>query len=69
MAGMIQETLYPVPVCIVPGGHCLADARRAVTETDVAIAFARIAELGESAVFEGLDNCGAGRDTIRFCIA
>jgi hypothetical protein len=59
MAGMIPEVLHPVPVGIVPGGHRLADARRAVAEADVAIALARIAEFCESTMFEGFDYGGA----------
>jgi hypothetical protein len=66
---MIPEVLHPVPVGIVPCRHRLADARRAVAEADVFIAFARIAELCESTVFEGFDHRSAGRVAIRFCIA
>ena len=69
VAWIIPQFLHPVPVGIVPCGHRLADARRAVAEADVAIAFARIAELGESAVFEGFNYGVAGRGAIRSCIS
>ena len=69
MAGMIPEILHPVAVGIVPCGHRLADAWRAVAKADVFVAFARVTELCESAVFEGFDYVGAGRGVIRFCIA
>ncbi len=69
MAGMIPEVLHPVPVGIVPCGHRLADARRAVAEADVAIALARIAEFCESTVFKGFDYGVAGRGATRSCIA
>ena len=52
---MIPEVLHPVPVSIVPCRHRLADASSAVAEADVAIAFARVAEFREPAVFEGFD--------------
>ena len=66
---MIPEVLHPVPVGIVPCRHRLADARSAVAEADVAIAFARIAEFRESAVFEGFDYRAAGRGATRSYIA
>ena len=69
LSGMIPEVLHPVPVGIVQSRHRLADARLAVAKADVAIALARIAELCESAVFEGFDYGGAGRSPTRFCIA
>ena len=68
MAGMTPEVLHPVPVDIVPCRHRLADARRAVAEADVAIAFARVTELCKSAVFEGFDY-GAWRGATRSYIA
>jgi len=55
-ARMIPEVLHPVPVGIVPGGHRLADARRAVAEADVAIARACLAEFCESTMFKGVDE-------------
>jgi hypothetical protein len=69
VAWISPEGLHPVPVGIVPCGHRLADARRAIAETDVAIALARIAEFCESMVFEGFDYGGAWRFATRFCIA
>jgi len=60
MAGMIPEVLHPVPVGIVPGGHRLADARRAVAEADVAIALARIAEFCDATMFEGFTTAALG---------
>ena len=69
LAGMIPEVLHPVPVGIVPCRHRLADARRAVAKTDVAIALTRIAEFCESTVFEGFDYGVAGRGATRSCIA
>ena len=69
MAGMIPEVLHPVPVGIVPCGHRLSDARRAVADADVFVALARVTELCESAVFEGFEYGGAGRVATRFCIA
>jgi hypothetical protein len=69
LAWMTKEILHPVPVGIVPRGHRLADARRAVAEADVFVALARVTELCETAVFKGFDYGVARRVATRFCIA
>jgi hypothetical protein len=52
---MVPIRLNFIPVGIMARRKGLAYARRAVTQPDIAIAFARIAELGEPPVFKSFD--------------
>jgi hypothetical protein len=52
---MFPICLYFIPVGIIARRKGLAHPRRAVTQPDIAIAFARIAELGEPPVFKSFD--------------
>ena len=44
--------LYFVPSCIMTRRKRLTHSRRSVTQSDIAVAFARIAKLGEPPVFK-----------------
>jgi len=52
---MVPIGLYFIPVGIMARRKRLTHPRRAVTQPDIAIAFARIAELGEPPVFKSFD--------------
>ena len=57
--------LYFIPVGVMARRERLAHSRRTVTQSDIAIAFARIAKLGEPPVFKSFDYRRWGGGAIR----
>lgn len=54
LALMVPIRLYVFPIGVMTRRKRFADPRRTVTQSDVAIPFAGIAELGEPTVFKSL---------------